>query len=201
RIQVKRKTNEIRVKNEALQISEQRYREIYNSPSDAIFILDASTSEILDVNSAMLGMYGYDREEVLQMQIGDISSGKHPYTLDQAVKLTNKAIVDGPQTFEWQAKKKNGKSFWAEAALKYTEIQDAGYVIAVVRDVTERKQAEEALQKAHKELEVKVEERTRNLKEKTEKLERMNKLFVDRELRMKELKEEIKKLKCKTQEG
>ncbi|MBW2568465.1 MAG: PAS domain S-box protein [Deltaproteobacteria bacterium] len=152
RIQVKRKTKEIRVKSEALQISEQRYREIYNSPSDAIFIHDASTGEILDVNRAMLEMYGYDREEVLQMKIGDISSGNHPYTQDQAGKLVNKAIVDGPQTFEWQAKKKNGKSFWAEVALKYSEIQDAGYVVAVVRDVTERKQAEETLQESERRL-------------------------------------------------
>ena len=53
----------------------------------------------------------------------------------------------------------------------------------------------------YRELEAKVEERTKNLKEKTEKLERMNKLFVDRELRMKELKEEIKELKRKIQEG
>lgn len=52
----------------------------------------------------------------------------------------------------------------------------------------------------YRELEAKVEERTKNLKEKTEKLERMNKLFVDRELRMKELKEEIKELKRKMQE-
>jgi len=52
----------------------------------------------------------------------------------------------------------------------------------------------------YRELEAKVEERTKNLKEKTEKLERMNKLFVDRELRMKELKEEIKSLKRKMQE-
>jgi len=49
----------------------------------------------------------------------------------------------------------------------------------------------------YRKLEAKVEERTKNLKEKTEKLERMNKLFVDRELRMKELKEEIKELKKK----
>lgn len=51
----------------------------------------------------------------------------------------------------------------------------------------------------YRKLEAKVEERTKNLKEKTEKLERMNKLFVDRELRMKKLKEEIKELKRKMQ--
>jgi len=73
-------------------------------------------------------------------------------------------------------------------------------MLGVLMDVTERKRAEKALQKAHEELEVKVGERTKKLREETEKLERMNKLFVDRELRMKELKEEIIKLKRKMQE-
>ena len=148
RIQVKRKTNEIRIKSEALRISEQKCREIYNSPSDAIFMCDASTGEILDVNRAMLEIYGYDREEALQLKIGDISSGKHPYTQDHAEKLVDKAIVDGPRMFEWQTKKKNGEFFWVEVALKYTEIQDIGYVIAVVRNITERKQVEEALKES-----------------------------------------------------
>jgi CheY-like chemotaxis protein len=57
------------------------------------------------------------------------------------------------------------------------------------------------LEKIMIDLEAQIEERTKNLKEKTEKHERMNKLFVDRELRMKELKEEIKELKAKIQEG
>ena len=52
----------------------------------------------------------------------------------------------------------------------------------------------------YRELEAKVEERTKKLKEKTEKLERMNKLFIDRELKMKELKGVIKDLKRKMQE-
>jgi len=70
-------------------------------------------------------------------------------------------------------------------------------MLGMVVDITERKRTEEALRKAHEELEAKVEERTKELREKTEKLERMNKLFIDRELKMKELKEEIEKMKKK----
>lgn len=67
--------------------------------------------------------------------------------------------------------------------------------------VTERDRAEEALRKTNDELEAKVEERTKKLKEETETLERINKLFIGRELKMKELKEEIKELKSKMPEG
>ena len=65
---------------------------------------------------------------------------------------------------------------------------------AFVVDITERKQAEEVIGKLNEELEQKVIERTKNLAEKNEELERFNTLFVGREFRIKELKEQIKKL-------
>nr|MBL0716664.1 transporter substrate-binding domain-containing protein [Desulfobacterales bacterium] len=149
RIQVKRKTNEIILKNKMLQRSEEQYRAIYNAPSDAIFIHDASTGKIVDVNRAMLDMYGYNYEEVMQLEVAVFSSGKHHYTRKQAGELLNKAVTDGPQTFEWQARKKNGEVFWVEVSLKYYKIQDTGYVVAIVRDSTDRKR--KALEKANME--------------------------------------------------
>ncbi len=145
RIQVKKKTREIQAKNRALRISEQKYREMFDSPADAIFILDISTGKILDANRAVKDVYGYSREEMLRLKTIDISSGIHPYTQQQALKLIRKTVAEGPQTFEWRAKRKNGDLFWVEVGLKYTEIRDEKYVIAVVRDVEARKRAEKEL--------------------------------------------------------
>jgi len=61
-------------------------------------------------------------------------------------------------------------------------------------EIEERKRAEEALQKANDELQAKVRERTKELEEKVTELERMNGLFVGREIRMNELKNRIKEL-------
>ncbi len=61
-------------------------------------------------------------------------------------------------------------------------------------EIEERKRAEESVQKANDELEAKVRERTKDLEEKMAELERMNDLFVGRELRMNELKNRIKEL-------
>ena len=68
----------------------------------------------------------------------------------------------------------------------------------VVRDISERKRAEEELSKYREHLEELVEERTTELEEKNVKLERFNKLFVRREFRIKELKEKVAALERKT---
>ena len=125
--------------------SEERYRQIYNSPSDAIIIHEAETGAILDVNRAMLEMYGYDYHEALQLNIGKLSIDEPPYTQEEAEKLVRKVMQNQPQTFEWLSRRKDGHLFWSEVALKFTMIGARGYVIASVRDITERREASAAL--------------------------------------------------------
>jgi len=68
-------------------------------------------------------------------------------------------------------------------------------------DISQRKHMEQALIQANEELESRVSKRTVELEEKTARLERINKLFVDRELYMKPLKEEIIELKSELAEN
>ncbi|MEW6291442.1 MAG: PAS domain S-box protein [Thermodesulfobacteriota bacterium] len=129
----------------ALQESEERYRTIYNAPSDGIFILDASTSTILDVNQTMLHLYGISREEALQLTLNDLSAGQPPYSQQEADRKIREAIAHAPQLFTWHARKKDGTLFWIEVSLKLIELSGSQFIIAVVRDITDRKLAEQAL--------------------------------------------------------
>ncbi|AGF76893.1 PAS domain S-box [Desulfocapsa sulfexigens DSM 10523] len=129
----------------ALGESEERYREIYNAPSDAIIMHDAATGAILDVNRAAVELYGYSYDELLVQTIGSLSSGEPPYDMEHGAQRVGLAMTKGPQLFDWRVKKQNGDLLWVEVALRYTEFSDQKYVIAVVRDVSQRKAAEVAL--------------------------------------------------------
>lgn len=134
---------------EALKESEQNYREIFNATSEAIFIDEAPTGKLLDVNASMLEMYGYDsKEEVMRCNIGDLSANIPPYTKEEAIRRIRLAIKEGPQVFEWLARKKNGDVFWVEISLRSSSIGGKGRLLAVVRDISERKLTQETLQQS-----------------------------------------------------
>jgi len=145
-----RDITERRQAQEALQESQERYREIYNSTSDTIFIHDAATGAVIDVNQAMLDMYGYTKEEALHLTINDFSSGEPPYAQAEADQKINAAGLLGPQIFEWKAKKKDGELFWVEVALKFTKFKGEKFILAAVRDISDRKRVEEEIIKIKK---------------------------------------------------
>lgn len=129
----------------ALRKSEKKYRAIYNAPTDAIFILDLKNGRILDANKAMLMMFGYKENELGTLTFAQLSSGKPPYTEQEANKRMKRAVEKGSQFFEWLARKSNGECFWVEISLRLTDIEKQKQLIAIVRDVHIRKTAEREL--------------------------------------------------------
>ncbi|MCE5313494.1 MAG: PAS domain S-box protein [Armatimonadota bacterium] len=130
---------------EELRASEANYREIFDSVNDVILVLNAETGEIVDVNRAFEGIYYYTREEVSNLDIGNISEGTPPYSQKDALKWVGKAAKKGPQLFEWKARRKTGEVFWVEVNLKKATIAGMDRVLAIVRDISGRKLIEEEL--------------------------------------------------------
>jgi len=128
-----------------VQLREQRFRSIFESVNDAIFIFDAQTGAILDVNARTCEMFGYTREEMKHIDSGTLSSGEPPYTREDALGRIRGAGPGDQQLFEWQARHRDGRLFWIEVNFRAATIGGGKRVVSVVRDVTERRQMEEAL--------------------------------------------------------
>ncbi len=145
-----RMADAIKERQAALQESEGRFREIFNAVNEAILIYDSATGDVIGVNKAMLDMYGYTQDEATHLAAGDLSGGEPPYSQNDAIVILKKAIDQGPQLFEWLARRKDGFLFWVEVALKSTTIGGQGMVLGVIRDISERKKLEEELFRAQK---------------------------------------------------
>jgi len=159
--------------NELISEKEQNYREIFNASTDAIFI-HTLEGKILDVNESMLNMYGYKHDDIANISISELSSQNEGFTADIAIEFVRKAIKGKPQLFDWQAKTKDGDYFWVEVSLKKTHIGSNERVLAIVRDITEKKEDALQLELYRNHLKDLVEQKTNELKKTNEELQATN---------------------------
>lgn len=125
--------------------NEIRYKEIFDSSIDAIFIHNTHDDKIEDVNHAMLVMYGYNKEEIPILRIGALSADTLGYTSEKALTYIEIAKQEGLASFEWYAKKKNGELFWVFVVLKPIVINNKSRIMAIVRDINQQKITKEAI--------------------------------------------------------
>jgi PAS domain S-box-containing protein len=159
--------------------------------------------QFIKVNKHFTELLGYTEQELLQKNFNDIT---HPEDLGIGISKV-KAMLDrqlDKVSFEKRYMKKNGEVVHAHitSAVIYNKENQAEYFFTQILDISERKKAALELEKIHQNLETLVEERTKELSQKNkalklsnEELEKFNDLFVGREFRIKELKEEISRLK------
>lgn len=133
---------------EAVRASEANYRAIFDAANDAILVLDMDTGAILDVNRKMTEMFGYTPEEARELSVEALSAGIPPYTQKDAIGWIERAAAGEPQLYEWQARDKSGRLFWVEVNLRRAVIGGQDRILAVERDATERKHAEEAIRRS-----------------------------------------------------
>ena len=130
---------------EARRQSEASYQAIFEAAEDCIFVHDLDTGAILDVNPKACSTYGYTREEFLGLNPGDLGSGEPPYTLEGAAAWIEQARHAGPVRVEWHRRNKDGSLHWDEVYIKHAVIGGAERLLAITRDISERKATEAAL--------------------------------------------------------
>lgn len=124
--------------------SERNYREIFNAGNEAVIVHDTD-GRILDVNDRFHAMFDYPADVPLpktaQALVGDISRNGE----GEAAANFQRCLTSGPQLFERQTRRRDGSLFWAEIALRAATISGETRVIAALRDVSARKDAETRL--------------------------------------------------------
>lgn len=133
-----------------LRASEARFRAIFDGVNDAIFLHDAGTGAILDVNAQMTQMYGYSRREARHLSIADLSANTPPYTEQDALRWFARAQQGEAPVWEWLARRHDGSLFWVEMSVRRAEIAGRACILALSRDIRERKEAEAVLHKSIK---------------------------------------------------
>ncbi|MBK1649625.1 PAS domain S-box protein [Rhabdochromatium marinum] len=159
---------------ERLRDSEARYRDVFENSLDAIIVHDAQGA-ILAVNQTAMTTYVFGRDEALQSTIANLSAPEN--STDTLLDLW-KRVMDGETArFEWAAKPcHGGESFPVEVTLRSIQFGDQPAILANTRDITERKQVEQELQRHREHLEELVNERTTALQQAMNQLVQAEKL-------------------------
>ena len=133
----------------ALRQIEDRFREIFQHSNDAIFVIDLTRDEILDVNPRACSMLGYSREELLSMSMSAI----HPKEMPQLLAFAKSVFEQGKGwTNELTCLTKTRITLPAEMSASVIDIAGRKCMIAMVRDISERKRAEKALRESENRL-------------------------------------------------
>jgi len=182
--------------------SEAKFRILFNTAKDAIFIND-KTGRFIDVNNAACKSLGYTKDELLKLSNKDIDDD--PIGYQEFKKIRDGKIKEAK--FEIKQRRKDGTYNYVEIMGSSFESRGQQVFLAIARDITERKNAETKIREYTEKLETKVQERTQELSklnnklhERIDDLEKFHNLAVGRELKMIELKEKIKKLQKRLDE-
>ncbi|MBI3233203.1 MAG: PAS domain S-box protein [Bacteroidetes bacterium] len=163
---------------DAIRSAEANYREIFENATDAIYIHEIDTGKLIEVNQRACELTGYTKEGLLATSPHDFITGHPDYTFEKAIEYLQKAAMGTPQLFEWQGKKKDGSFNWFEVNLKKAIIAGEERVLAFFREINDRKNTQEKIQRLNEELEQKVIERTAQLEDNIRNLQESEEKFL-----------------------
>jgi diguanylate cyclase (GGDEF)-like protein/PAS domain S-box-containing protein len=123
------------------------YEAVHDAIQAALFVHDPETGMILTANPAAARMYGYSTAEFARVLVADLSARDPAFSQEQAARHIAAASRGEPRSFQWKARDKAGREFWVEVSLSRVRLSGADRVLAEVRDIGERKAAEDALRR------------------------------------------------------
>jgi len=123
-----------------------QFRKLMDESSDAIFLLDPETSRYIDFNRSAYEFLGYGREEL--RQLGAIDVAEHVSSLAAWQERVNLVREKSSLIFETRYRRKDGTTFPVEVSARMLDYGRKNIMVALARDITERKQTDKALQES-----------------------------------------------------
>jgi PAS domain S-box-containing protein len=145
----------------ALRESEERYRSLFENNHTVMLLIDPESARIMDANPAACLYYGYSRQELLTQKITD----RNILTPAEVFQKMQRAKSEQHNHFEFRHRLASGEIRDVEVFSGPIRIKGQKLLYSIVHDDTARKQAQEALKRAHQELEQRVQERTAELRD------------------------------------
>ncbi len=141
-------TTEQRAAEQALCDSEERYRLLVRHANDGVFVHEMSSAgpgRLIEVNDRECDLLGYTREELLGLSIADLDAPEQRPRLPAIVRQLEET---GQAVFETDHLRKDGGRVPVEISARLFELHGRRVILSVVRDVTERRQAQQALRES-----------------------------------------------------
>jgi PAS domain S-box-containing protein len=146
---------------DAMLVSELRYRRLFEASRDGILILDADSGQIVDVNPFVKDILGYSHEEFLNKKLWEIGLFKDIVESKEAfLKLQTRGFV---RYENLPLETKDGRHIAVEFVSNVYMVDHEKVIQCNIRDITDRARVEKALRQAHDELDTRVKERTAEL--------------------------------------
>lgn len=144
-----------------LQLSEEKFATAFSQNATALALTDLETGKYLDVNETWLDMFGYTKEEVVGRTALDLKIGETPD--DRICVMDELRAGSSFRNIEVMPLRRSGERFVVLSSADIITLAGKKAVLSSTLDVTDRKRAEEALLHAKEELELRVQERTKEL--------------------------------------
>jgi PAS domain S-box-containing protein len=134
----------------ALKESEQKFRTIFHSASDGMFLADLETRRIVMCNAMCSTMLGYTQEELRNLDVRDLHPpDQAPYILEQFPDFARGRTGARQDT---RFRRKDGTLLFTDLSPAPMTLAGRKMILVVIKDITERKQAEAALRQSHEQL-------------------------------------------------